>query len=134
MILLVFEDVLLPYMCDPRHADDTLFLVCEEDFRLFADDQPSQGKMLWAEAEARPLSQSPGSGAASSAAASSADPPETIYKESLKADWQARNAAAAQALRKDKGSPLPSHTQRGTARRPNPAGPIARSLRNIWST
>ena len=97
------------------------------------DDQPSQAKMLWAEAEARPLSQSPGSGAASSAAASSADPPETIYKESLKADWQARNAAAAQALRKDKGSPLPSGTQRGRARRPNPAEPTASSLRNIWS-
>ena len=33
------KDHLLPYMCDPRHAPDTLFLVCEEDFRLWPTDE-----------------------------------------------------------------------------------------------
>ena len=32
------QDHILPYMADERHAGDTLFLVCEEDFRLFARD------------------------------------------------------------------------------------------------
>ena len=102
------EDVLLPYMTDPRHADDTLFFVCEEDFRLFEKDQPSQADLLWAEAEAGPLSQSPGTGASSSAARGSDEPPpETIYRETLKADWQARNAAAAKAMRRDAVSQSP---------------------------
>ena len=29
------QDVGLPYMTDGRHAPDTLFLVAENDFRLF---------------------------------------------------------------------------------------------------
>ena len=103
-----FEDVLLPYMCDPRHADDTLFLVCEEDFRLFEKDQPSQAALLWAEAEAGPLSQSPGPGASSSARPSNDEPTETIYKESLKADWRARSVAAFEAQRQEGVSPSPS--------------------------
>ena len=32
----------MPYMCDKRHAPDTLFFVAEEDFRLFkTDERPS---------------------------------------------------------------------------------------------
>jgi len=33
------QDHLLPYMIDPRHAPDTLFFVCEEDFRLYPSDE-----------------------------------------------------------------------------------------------
>ena len=32
---------MLPYMVDERHAPDTLFFVCEEDFRLFARGSPN---------------------------------------------------------------------------------------------
>ena len=32
----LLQDHMLPYMADERHAPDTLFFVCEEDFRLFA--------------------------------------------------------------------------------------------------
>jgi hypothetical protein len=32
------QDHLLPYILDPRHAPDTLFLVAEEDFRVYAED------------------------------------------------------------------------------------------------
>ena len=104
----VFEDVLLPYMTDCRHADDTLFLVCEEDFRLFEKDQPDQASLLWADAERGPLSQSPGPGASSSSGPSRADEPtEVVYKESLLADWKARNAAAAQTMRRGAVSQSP---------------------------
>ena len=104
-----FEDVLLPYMCDPRHADDTLFLVAEEDFRLYEADQPSQAALLWAQAEAGPLSQSPGKGASSSSRPSNDEPAETIYKESLRVDWQERNVKAFWAQRQRAGvSPSPS--------------------------
>ena len=101
------QDVLLPYMTDPRHADDTLFLVCEEDFRLFARDQPSQADLLWAEAEAGPLSQSPGTGASSSGRRRDEEPPESIYKEALRSSWEARHAAAAESRRRDTVSPSP---------------------------
>ena len=106
----VSQDVLLPYMCDPRHADDTLFFVCEEDWRLYEHDQPSQAELLWDQAEAGPLSQSPGFGqSSSSSAARTQEPPETIYRESLKADWQRRNAAEAQDMRRDAVSPSPGN-------------------------
>ena len=32
---LYFEDHVIPYMTDKRHASDTLFLVMEEDFRMY---------------------------------------------------------------------------------------------------
>ncbi len=32
------EDVGLPFMTDPRHTDDTLFIVFEQDFRFYEDD------------------------------------------------------------------------------------------------
>ena len=40
------QDVLLPYMSDPRHASDTLFLVMEEDWRLYVADTASQVERL----------------------------------------------------------------------------------------
>ena len=32
------QDILIPYMCDPRHLPDTLFIVLEEDFRVYKAD------------------------------------------------------------------------------------------------
>ena len=102
------QDVLLPYMTDPRHADDTLFIVCEEDFRLYAEDQPSQADLLWRDAEAVPQARVPGAAASSSSAAPrDEEPPEELYKEALKTSWQARNAAAAAGMRRDTVSPSP---------------------------
>ena len=100
------QDVLLPYMADPRHADDTLFIVCEEDFRLYERDQPSQAALLWADAEPL-LRESQGSGASSSGLNREEAPPEPLYKEALQTSWQARNAASAAAMRRDTVSPSP---------------------------
>ena len=45
------QDVLLPYMADPRHIPDTIFFVLEEDWRLFERDEKvnsaSVGKELF---------------------------------------------------------------------------------------
>ena len=100
------QDVLLPYMADPRHADDTLFIVCEEDFRLYERDQPSQADLLWADAEPL-LRQSQGSASSSSGWKREEAPPEALYKEAIRTSWQARNAASAATMRRDTVSPSP---------------------------
>ena len=46
------QDHLLPYMADERHAPDTLFLVAEEDFRLFSRHSALQPAVLQGVAEA----------------------------------------------------------------------------------
>ena len=37
---LIFQDHLLPYCADPRHAPDTLFLIFEDDWRMYESDEP----------------------------------------------------------------------------------------------
>ena len=39
----------MPYMCDPRHAPDTLFFVSEEDWRLFPEDEAVDADAVAAE-------------------------------------------------------------------------------------
>ena len=39
----------MPYMCDPRHCPDTLFLVAEEDFRLWPADEEVDAQGVAAE-------------------------------------------------------------------------------------
>jgi len=36
------KDHIIPYMCDSRHAPDTLFLIAEEDWRLYPDPEPDE--------------------------------------------------------------------------------------------
>ena len=38
MELTTHEDHCIPYCADPRHAEDTLFFVAEEDWRLYEED------------------------------------------------------------------------------------------------
>ena len=40
------QDVALPYLNDPRHADDTLFFILEEDWRLTRHDGFSRAELL----------------------------------------------------------------------------------------
>ena len=35
----LYEDHVLPYVSDARHAPDTVFFVCEEDFRMYERDE-----------------------------------------------------------------------------------------------
>ena len=55
----------MPYMADPRHHGDTLFLVCEEDFRIYPEKALERG-ILEADGSAEYM-------AASSAAAGGVD-------------------------------------------------------------
>ena len=36
------QDHILPYILDDRHVEDTLFIVCEEDFRFFEEKRPGE--------------------------------------------------------------------------------------------
>ena len=38
LIFFGYQDVGLPYICDKRHQDDTLFICCEADFRYYEAD------------------------------------------------------------------------------------------------
>ena len=39
LFVFFWQDHIIPYMADPRHAPDTLFFVCEEDFRFYAAEE-----------------------------------------------------------------------------------------------
>ena len=45
MCVVLPEDHALPLMADDRHAPDTLFLVAEEDWRLYRQDCKGAGEL-----------------------------------------------------------------------------------------
>ena len=86
---------MLPYILDERHETDTLFLIVEEDWRLFQTDQVPQEQRL-SEFCGDSLSQSPGG---NSQAASR----EESFSQSLAADFHDRTHGTG-----DEGKSTPS--------------------------
>ena len=130
------EDVLLPYMTDMRHADDTLFLVCEEDFRLFEADQPTQASLLWDEAQAHLLSQSPEVGGAS--ASQDADPPprRSTRRASGRTGRRGTRLQRKHCAKSQRPSrcPTPTHLKNGTPGRKSRRRRTSQIQVHIWST
>ena len=94
----ICQDVLLPYMTNPRHASDTLFFLAEEDWRLYEDDQLPQEQLFEASMEeaAVSLSRSPGHGGSSSSQPTAADEQRFLHREAVRLAWERRSSTDAE--------------------------------------
>ena len=95
------QDVVLPYMTDPRHASDTLFFVLEEDWRLTRVDDFSRTELLEQQVQrgARMLARSLAEHPPQTGAAVHVQPPspEASHTAALRRDWQSITESDHQA-------------------------------------
>ena len=114
----MLQDHLVPYMLDTRHIPDTLFIVLEEDFRLYPTEGEPVASDVGISRGAEFLGDGIGGGGAGGEPVASPDPTASQVP-TVKAQWHARlgvppdgQKAASHTRPKGKAAPAPTFLTR----------------------